>query len=68
MAQQLSLEQALMAKEKGMAMVEEGAHNAWKMQAMEAIWKCAKNNHLFIVDDVWKFWTELPMTTGLWGQ
>ena len=54
-AHQLSLEQALIAKEKGMDRVEEGAHNAWKMQAMEAIWKCAKNNHLFMVDDVWKF-------------
>ena len=27
---------------------------AWKMQAMEAIWRCAKNNQMFIVDAVWQ--------------
>ena len=54
MAQQLSLEQALIAKERGIDIVEEGAHEAWKMQAMEAIWKCAKANETVFVDDVWK--------------
>ena len=54
MAQQLSLEQALIAKERGIDIVEEGAREAWKMQAMEAIWKCAKTNQMFIVDAVWQ--------------
>jgi|TARA_Y100000296_G_C5131502_1_gene235806 hypothetical protein len=57
-AHQLSLEQALIAKKKGMDRVEDGAHESWKMQAMEAIWRCAKKHHLFFVDDVWGFLDE----------
>lgn len=60
---QMTIDDAIEARDEAMTRVEDHADNAWKDEAMRVVKRLAMNNAYITTDDVWRVMSQSTNTT-----